>query len=393
MVTIETADNALKSFYLDAVTEALDLKINPLLAQIQRSTSDVVGKDVKKLVKFGVNGGISAGSETGDLPEASSGERVVLTSSLKNLYGTIEISDKAIRASVNNEGAFVNLLNDEMQSLIKSATFNFGRMLYGDGSGYLAYIMEFDDNDANKAILSSTKGVFEGMYVECADPDGNIIPEAGAFRVKSVDRATNTVKFEGKGEEISDSMPIGGKLYLRGSQGYELTGLQAIFGEGKLYGVDRSVSPMMRPYVQTGVGEITENKIQKAIDTIEENSGSKVNFIVCSWGVKRALTEYYRKFTAVLPTVQFDGGFTAVSFNGIPLVADRFCPEGTMYLLNTEDFKIHQLCDWKWLEGEDGKILKQIPGKPVYTATLVKYAELMCDRPNGQGMLSGITEA
>jgi hypothetical protein len=45
------------------------------------------------------------------------------------------------------------------------------------------------------------------------------------------------------------------------------------------------------------------------------------------------------------------------------------------------------------LEGEDGKILKQVPGKPVYTATLVKYAELMCSRPNGQGVLYGITEA
>ena len=102
MITVETADNALKSFYLDAVTEALDLKANPLLAQIQRSTADVVGKDVRKLVKFGLNGGISAGSETGDLPGASSGECVQFVSTLKNLYGTIEISDKALRASANN---------------------------------------------------------------------------------------------------------------------------------------------------------------------------------------------------------------------------------------------------------------------------------------------------
>ena len=43
--------------------------------------------------------------------------------------------------------------------------------------------------------------------------------------------------------------------------------------------------------------------------------------------------------------------------------------------------------------GEDGKILKQVPGKPIYTATLVKYAELMCARPCGQGALYGITEA
>lgn len=33
MITVESADNALKTYYLDAVKEALNLKANPLLAQ------------------------------------------------------------------------------------------------------------------------------------------------------------------------------------------------------------------------------------------------------------------------------------------------------------------------------------------------------------------------
>lgn len=82
-----------------------------------------------------------------------------------------------------------------------------------------------------------------------------------------------------------------------------------------------------------------------------------------------------------------------MSYNGIPVVADRFCPAGTMYLINSKDFTLCQLCDWQWLTGDDGSILKQVPGKPVYTATLVKYAELICARPYGQGVLTGITEA
>lgn len=390
MVTIETADNALKSFYLDAVTEALDLKANPLLAQIQRSTSDVVGKDVKKLVKCGINGGIAAGSETGALPTAASGDKIQLTTPLKNLYGTIEISDKALRASANNEGAFVNLLNDEMQSLVKSASFNFGRMLYGDGTGYLATVMIIDEN--NKLTFSDVRGMIEGMYVDFAATDGTLIEDALHYKVTQIDREAKTAVLVGP-DDLNDCIPLGAKVYLHNSQGYELTGLKAIFGDGAIYGVDRSTAPMLKPYIKESVGAISESVIQKAIDTIEENSGSKVNFIVCSWGVKRALAEHFRQFSTVMSTVELEGGFKAVSFNGIPVVADRFCPEGTMYLLNTDDFKIHQLCDWKWLEGEDGKILKQIPGKPVYTATLVKYAELMCDRPNGQGMLTDITEA
>lgn len=390
MISVETADNALKSFYLDAVTEALDLKANPLLAQIQRSSIDVVGKDVKKLVRCGINGGISAGSETGALPASSTNDRVVFTSTLKNLYGTIEISDKALRAAAGSEGAFVNLLNDEMQSLIKSASFNFGRMLYGDGTGLLAAVDDIGDN--NELTLTGVKGIVEGMLVDFTTLPGAVIASTAGRKVLSVDRENNVIVVDGA--SLTNAIPLGAGVYLHGSKDYEITGLGAIFSEeDQLYGVDRSSASIMKPYIKENAGEISESLIQKAIDTIEENSGSKVNFIVCSWGVKRALAEYYRQYASVMPTMECAGGFKAVSFNGIPVIADRFCPEETMFLLNTDDFKIHQLCDWKWLEGEDGKILKQVPGKPVYTATLVKYAELMCERPNGQGMITGITEA
>lgn len=390
MISVETADNALKSFYLDAVTEALDLKANPLLAQIQRSSMDVVGKDVKKLVRYGVNGGIAAGSETGALPSSAQTDRVLFTATLKNLYGTIEISDKALRASAGSEGAFVNLLNDEMQSLIRSASFNFGRMLYGDGTGLITYVDDIGEN--NDLTLLSVKGIVEGMLLDFTSLSGAVIASTAGRKVLSVDRQNNVIVLDGA--SLVSAMPIGAGVYLHGSKNYEITGLGAIFGEADtLYGVNRANAPLLKPYVKTEAGEISESMLQTAIDTIEENSGSKVNFIVCSWGVKRALADYFRKFATVMPTMECAGGFKAVSFNGIPVIADRFCPEGTMYLLNTDDFKIHQLCDWKWLEGEDGKILKQVPGKPVYTATLVKYAELMCERPNGQGMISGITEA
>ena len=91
--------------------------------------------------------------------------------------------------------------------------------------------------------------------------------------------------------------------------------------------------------------------------------------------------------------MNLDCGYKALSYSGIPFVVDRFCGKKDMYLLNTDDFKLHQLCDWRWLEGDDGRVLKQTAGKPVYTATLVKYADLLCEKPSGQGVITGITEA
>ncbi|MBR4943546.1 MAG: phage major capsid protein [Clostridia bacterium] len=389
MVTLQTADNALKSFYLDAVKDGINTRVNPLLAMIESTSANVVGKDVKKAVRVALSGGINAGTETGDLPKAGGNQYKVFTASLKNLYGTIEISDKAIRASANNEGAFVNLLNDEMEGLIKSASINLGRMLFGDGKGTITEVTDYVDDHSVK--VADVKKLSEGMVISFIGMGGVEMTEVVDRKIVSIDVKNKIVKVDG--DPFFDIMVNAGcGVCMQGSFEQELTGLEAIFGEGNIYGVKRDCKAM-QAYKMEDVGAISENILQTAIDEIEENSGSKVNVIICSKGVRRALAKYYEDRKMMLPSMEIAGGYNAISFNGIPVVSDRFCPEGTMYLLNTADFKLHQLCDWQWLEGEDGKILKQIAGKPVYTATLVKYVELMCENICGQGKLSGITEA
>ena len=390
-VTLTNADNALKSLYLDVVSEQLNNNVNPLLAKIKQSTNDVWGKEVRKLAIYGMNGGIGAGTEDGELPSATGNNYGQFVTTLKNLYGTIEISDKAIRASENNTGAFVNLLNAEMEGLIKSSTFNFGRMLFGDGSGKLGAVKGI----ASGVIeLDTVQNVIEGMVVDFRDASGNEIAGATARRILTVDRASKKITVSGTALTTS-VVPAGSMVTVQGSFNNEITGLKAIFDteSPSLYGLSKSANSWMKPYVLKDAGEISEAQLQTALDTIEENSGGAVNFIVCSWGVRRALQKLFSESKRNVDVLELAGGFKAISYNGIPVVADRFCPEGTMYLLNTDDFTLHQLCDWQWLSGDDGKILRQVASKPVYTATLVKYADLICARPNGQGMISGITEA
>ena len=385
-VTLTNADKALKSFYLDVVAEQLNYNTNPLLSAIKQTTDDVWGKEVRKLAIYGMNGGIGAGTEDGELPDAVGNNYEQFVVTLKNLYGTIEISDKAVRASENNSGAFVSLLNAEMEGLLKASSFNFGRMLFGDGSGTLAVVSKVEDG---VITLDSVKNLMEGMVVDFRTADGEVISSASQKRIIAIDRLNKTIAVSGSVSNVE----VGAIVTIQGSYNNEITGLKAIFNEeGNLYGLNKATNSWLKPYVKKNAGAISEQTIQMALDTIEENAGSTVNFIVCSWGVRRAIQNLFAKNKRFIDTLELAGGYKALSYNGIPIVADRFCPEGTMYLLNTNDFTLHQLCDWQWLEGEDGKVLKQVAGKPVYTATLVKYADLICARPNGQGMISGITE-
>lgn len=385
MVNLETADKALKSVYLGVVTEQLNTAVNPLLTKIEQTSSDVWGKDIIKLVSYGLNGGVGAGDETGSLPMAAGNNYAQYKVELKNLYGSIEISDKAIRASQSNVGAFVNLLNAEMEGLLKASKYNLGRMLYGDGNGVLAMVATASATATTSITLSSVKKVAIGMVIDIFNKDGEkILAQA---RIIDVDRTAKTIKIDKQVSAVSTTDYI----TIQNSKGFELTGLGAIFGTNDIYGLARANNTWLNPYKKDlNNAALDMGTIQEAIDYIDETTGSAVNFITCAYDVKKA---YIKNLSANRLNVDYmtlDGGFKALSYSGIPLVSDKFIEDGEMYLLNTDDFKMHQLCDWRWLEGDNGNVIKQKLGNPTYTATLVKYADIVCDRPCGQAKLSGI---
>ena len=391
-INLTNADSALKSYYLEAVSEQLNSSVNPFLAQIKKTSENVWGKEVKQLAIHGLNGGIGAGTEDGALPTARGNRYTQFTSTLKNLYGTIEISDKALKASENNSGAFVSLLNSEMDGLIKASSFNLGRMLFGDGSGVLAEVVAVNGGSTFK--LNTVSPLMEGMIIDFRDEDGELIEGATEREVISVDRLTKTIKVSGT-TLTDEEVPEDSIVSVHGSYGNEITGLAAIFDDSisTLYGVDKATNSWIKPRVKTQAGSLTEAAIQNVLDSIEEAGGEPANLIITSFGVRRAFINLLSQNKRTVDSVDLAGGFKGLSYNGIPVVADRFCPASTMYLLNTKDFTLNQLCDWQWLTGDDGKVLRQVPGKPVYTATLVKYAELVCSRPYAQGIIKSITEA
>ena len=384
MIDLTTAQNALKDAYLVAACNQLNTKTNPLLAKIKQSSSDVYGRQIIKMAPVGLNGGVGAGTETGELPTANENNYVQFKTTLKNLYGTIEISDKAIRASANNSGAFVDLLNAEMEGLLTASKFNLGRMLYGDGSGTVGTVTAFE---SGVATLDNVKNLMEGMVIDVYTSAGVVTGNVG-LRISYVDRVNKKVYFTTTPAAMND----GDIFYVQGSKDNEITGLGAIFGNSAtLYGLNRSANKWLTPYTSTASQEINDNLLQTAVDFLEENTGSNIDFITCGAGVKRAYQQYLACYRRNIDVAVLEGGYKAISFNGIPVVSDRFVPDDTLYMLDTSKFTLHQLCDWEWIEGEGGKILRQKAGYPSYTATLVKYADLICEQPNGQAKFSGIS--
>ena len=380
MITIQNADAALKDYYLDAVSAQLNDGVSPFFAAIEKGTDYVYGKDVKLAVVRGFAGNVMAGAEDGDLPDPHKNRDVNITAPLKNIYGTIEISDKAMRASRESSGAFVNLLNAEMEGLVSSAKQNFQRMLFGDGTGKLFTITDnVSDTVYNVDVV---KEYFVGMQVDLYSPLNKPSSALGVY-IESVDKAAGTVTF---GTAVTE-LVVGGNVYVHGSVNSELTGLGAIFDSASLYGYTKTADPYFAPYKVDANGKLTEGDLSDVLDYMEENFNSKINVILCSYKTRKKIAALIDANRRVVNTIDARTGYGVVTVNDVPVYADKYCPDDRILFLNSEDFALYQLCDWEWLEDEDGKILKQVPGKAAYSATLVKYAELVCRKPCGQAML------
>lgn len=383
MITIENADKALKDYYLDAVSAQLNDGISPFFSAIEKSAVNVYGKDVKMAVIRGTSGNILAGAEDGNLPDPYKNRYLSIVTPLKNLYGTIEISDKALRASRESSGAFVNLVNAEMEGLIASAKQNFQRMLFGDGSGKMCKIL--DSVSSTEYEVDNVKDYFAGMQVDVIPKVAGTGDSYGVY-IASVNKDDSTVTFA---TAISDTI-VNGEMYPHGSKDNELCGLGAIFDSPTLYGYNKTNEPYFAPYVVDAAKTLTEDKLTDMLDYVEENCNSKINMIICSYKTRKKIAALIAANRRVVNTVDARTGFGVVAVNDVPVYADKYCPDDRILFLNTDDFSLNQLCDWEWLEDESGKILKQVPGKAAYTATLVKYAELICKKPCGQAMLKNI---
>ena len=389
-LTIATIDKVLKEVYRGPLANQLNTETDPLFNQIANSTEDIRGREVVKAAPFGINGGIGAGPEIGPLPVSNGNQYQNFVSTLKNFYGTISFTDKAMKMTQNSEGSFVSLMETELEGLKRAAKFNHSRMLHGNGVGVIATA-----GAASNTVtipVDSYKYLIEGLTIDILDASSHAtIANGKQRRIINVTRtATPSITLEVTGGNITTTGTE--QITVQQSYNAEITGLDAIFqSSGSLYGVDRAANYWMVPYMKSGIGSINDVTIQAAIDYLEEITGAKTNFILCSSGVKRAYQQYMESTKRNVNTLDLKGGFTALSYNGTPLVSSRFAKTGSMKLLDTSMFTMHHMGDWEWLQAANG-VLNQTANAPIWTATLVRYMELINNMPGGQAELTGITE-
>lgn len=290
MITLQTANEALKTVYLGVLENTLNSYTDCIMRRIGHTTSNVYGNEII-------------------VPTYINGKTYTLKSKLANIYGKIEITDKAIRCSQNSAGAFVNLLNDEMEQLMSTTKWHLINAFYGDDKPN-EYLTEQEKKDYKPLVFNGLKYLFDD-------------------------------------------------------------------NEEFLYGVKRDeIKPITKR-----IDKFTESNLQAIIDDCND----EIDFIICSPKTKRDYVEILSKHHRTVEIIEQGNEFKCVKFGAdIPIATNKNISDNEIYLINTKDFKLYQLCEWQWIEGEDGSILRQVSGRPVYSAQLVKYGNYICKQPQKQ---------
>lgn len=391
MVNLNTVSEALKTFYITPLREDIRLEADPFASRILNTSDNIVGyKDIVRAAQIGANGGVGAGTETGDLPTSGENPYIQLTSDTKNMYGTLSISDKSMKSVVSGAGAFVNALQQEITTLTKTLKWNLARQVYGDGSGKLCTLAALSTSGKKLtcATGSSTQFLLPGLKVDLHAADGSVT-NAGV-RITDVDHVAHTVTLD-----TNVTAASGAYLTIQGSAGLELTGLGKLFetitSGSTLYGLNRNDYSWMRPYVNNKFGKISETGMQTVINSIEDTYNVTINHINCG----NAAYEHYMNLMnarrAINDVMILEGGHKALKFNGMPLTRNKFMPTDGIDMYDTSLFTMDQIADWEWIEGETRQILHQVPGKPTYTASITKYCDMMCVLPGGIARVTGVT--
>jgi hypothetical protein len=407
-----TLSEILKEYYLGPVAEQLNNEVL-LVSRLEAKSEDLVGKRAYVPLHYGRSTGVGARGENAALPEAGAQSYEKAVYDLKYLYGRVEVTGPSMAKTKNETGAFLQSLKSELDGIRNDLRKDLARQVYGDGAAGLGEVDTVVDG-TNVTLTTAEpirKGqIYPGMRVDAYS--GTTIADTD-LTVLSVDIATANV-------EISDTtnLTAGDDLVRQGVRRYvpqeapvfpppnnpgtyaasdEIDGIRRIVSDSPALfgGINPTGSNVWWDNVRLDVaslnsGTLSFGLIQQGLNLARINGGMPTA-IVTSLGVQR---EFYNLFQDEVryidpESLTYAQGFKALSYNGMPVIADIDAPYGNMYILDESTLKVFSDQDWHFLDA-DGMTLRQRTDFDKFEAIMARYLNIGATRRNNHVVLTGI---
>lgn len=384
---LAAANVVLKEDYLGPVREQLN-NDNYVINKLVQNKQEATGKRFYVPLHTGRNNGIGYRAEGAALPTAGNQKYKESTGNVKYLYGGIEITGPTIKAMRNDKGAFIRAVESEMKGLTRDLKDQRARALFGDGTGRLATTAV--NTTTNTLTVDKIKYLQVGMKIDIVNSGGTVAVTGRT--ITAVNKAAKTIVIDG----ATVTTAATDFLVLTGDYNNEAMGIGGIMSDTlTLQGIDPSTNGFWKPGIISNSGTlraISQPLMRLALDTAELE-GDKIDLITASYGVKAAYETLLQQNARYVNPMQLEGGYSALEYDGKPIIVDRYHESNRMFFLDTSELDLYQLSDFEWMEDDKGAALAPVPGYDKYAATMFCYETLVTYKRNSHVALTDITEA
>ena len=414
--TISSWDAVLKEFYEPLGQSQIENKTRILKSFGEADAPTVDGRRIVFPIHIGRNTGVMSSVEGATLPTAGRQNYIDVHIPLRKIVGRINVTKDVIDASKSNKGSFKRAMATEMDGLVRDISDYRNEVLCGYGTGVLADLAGTESSSTSWQLKDP------GDFVGTVNPNRFIVPgmvialvSAGAVVANSAMTVTSVTE-SGSYDTIvvatnTASGLVNHKIVRAATTATTLVtdtdylntpmGLFGLVDDGTyvqtLHGVNRVTYPVFKSYVQSSVGALSLDAMQRAFDAAEMKGQGTISEMWCEHGVRRAyltLLEADRRYTAE-KLQKPDGGTAAVkggdvTFGGVPFKTERDFTYGFIVGLDTDTLQRYVNVRGQW-EDEDGNILFRSANAHDFTALWYMKDNFSCDRPNSNFRMDGIT--
>lgn len=319
-------------------------------------------------------------------------------------WGKVAFSKVIIEHTKNNSGAFIKAADSETKSLAETMSLDINRQIWNDSTGLLS---RTGTTTASTTVVLATTGGYRalgngqirvGMYVDILTrSNGAVI--ATNRKVTAVSKSGNTITIDGAAVTTGANDGVYRAGNKSGTSNYEMTGLRTVVATtGAVGGLDPSVAGQEYWAAQVIQGAtpgtpeaISELRLQKLKDAVEENSNGSISLLASYYGARRAYFNLLVALKRFTKPMTLEGGFDALDFDGRPFVIDRDIESNSVYALDEDKFKLMQLTPPGWMDDE-GAVLKWDQGTG-YVGVYHWFVNTGTNARNCLGKLEDVTEA
>lgn len=415
--TIATLSAILKEFYLGPIAEQLNQEVL-VYDLFQKATVDWSGKTVIIPVHVRRNTAVGFAADGGALPVGTDQEGYEkLTVTAKFLYGKFRITGPAISAAKAGANAFISYVDAEMNKLVEDVKVAANERAIFGGS-VLGYVWQ-KQNAATFQYSGRSQGVLVGAGNTAQLVRLDTYAAVGAAtQVNAV--TSDSITFNAA---INTGAVPGGVVLavvaatglIPGGASVEPTGITTNLASPSHFGVDRTtatgtatelqsnhltVSNGGVPVVLDAYQALNLDRMQAVLDQISQRSSMAPELILMSPVMRQEYTSLLVGTAAANLFVQAgdskktgDGGFTGLSYGGIPLRTSQSVFLGSFFFLAPKEWKLCELEKPGFADLDGAVLARSFSGGSMtdsYEGFYRAYYETVCLRPNANGVLTGI---